>query len=381
MCSMYCVSEERRPRAREIGIQTGIFSPGELNSITDVSGVMVGHCTVFHGEGKLVPGKGPARTGVTSILPHSGNVFREKVPGAACVFNGYGKSVGLQQMNETGTLETPILLTNTLNVGIVADALVEWCIERNDDIGITTSTVNPVVGEVNDGYLNDIQGRHVRKEHVFAAIEGAKPSPVEEGSVGAGTGSSCLGWKGGIGTSSRVLPESLGGYAVGVLVQSNFGGVLTVDGVPVGRRLGRFAYRDHLEDSSSEPIEEDGSVMVVAASDAPLDHRQLRRLAARASLGLARTGFYGSNGSGDFFLAFSTALRIPHEGAGMLNADLVANDAMSALFLAVVEATEEAVLNSMLRATTVVGRDGHVVEAINIAELLDVMREFGRLVR
>ncbi len=378
---MWCVSEESRPRARDIRIQTGIFSPGKLNAITDVSGVMVGHCTVCHGEGKLVPGKGPARTGVTAILPHSGNVFREKVPAAALVFNGYGKSVGLHQMNETGTLETPVILSNTLNVGIVADALVEWCIAKNDDIGITTSTVNPVVGEVNDGYLNDIQGRHVRREHVFAAVEGATSGPVREGSVGAGTGSTCLGWKGGIGTSSRVLPGSLGGYTVGVLVQSNFGGVLTVDGVPVGRELGRYAYRDHLEDSSPERIEDDGSVMVVVASDAPLDHRQLRRLAARASLGLARTGFYGSNGSGDFFLAFSTALRIPHEGEAMLNADVVANDSMSALFLAVVEATEEAVLNSMLKATTVVGRDGHVVEAIDIAELSALMREYKRFGR
>ncbi|MDD3599800.1 MAG: P1 family peptidase, partial [Firmicutes bacterium] len=222
---------------------------------------------------------------------------------------------------------------------------------------------------------------HVRKEHVFAAIEGATSGPVREGSVGAGTGSTCLGWKGGIGTSSRVLPGSLGGYTVGVLVQSNFGGVLTVDGVPVGRELGRYAYRDHLEDSSPERIEDDGSVMVVVASDAPLDHRQLRRLAARASLGLARTGFYGSNGSGDFFLAFSTALRIPHEGEAMLNADVVANDSMSALFLAVVEATEEAVLNSMLKATTVVGRDGHVVEAIDIAELSALMREYRRFGR
>lgn len=378
MFSMCGVSEAGRPRAREIGIHTGIFSPGEFNAITDVDGVMVGHCTVVHGEGELVPGKGPARTGVTAIRPHGGNVFREKAPAAAYVFNGYGKSVGIHQINETGVLETPILLTNTLNVGLVADALIEWSVERNGDIGISTSTVNPVVGEVNDGYLNDIQGRHVRKEHVYDALESAKTGLVEEGAVGAGTGSSCMGWKGGIGTASRVVPNSLGGYTIGVLVQSNFGGVLTVNGAPVGRELGHYTYQEHFDNGSREQLD-DGSVMVVVASDAPLDQRQLRRLAARASLGLARTGFYGSNGSGDFFIAFSTAFRVPHSEPATLSAEVVAGDAISALFFAVVEATEEAVLNSMFKARTVVGRDGHVVEAIDIGKLLGVMRRYNSL--
>ncbi len=364
-----------RPRARDIGIDVGILRPGPWNAITDALGVMVGHVTLVEGEGRLVPGRGPVRTGVTVILPHDGNLFDEKVPAAAYVLNGFGKSIGLHQVNELGNLETPIALTNTLNAPIVADAVIEWSIKHSPEIGIGAGTVNPVVGEVNDGNLNDIQGRHVRKQNVFEAIANAKSGAVEEGSVGAGTGSVCMGWKGGIGTSSRVLPPKRGGYTVGVLVQTNFGGVLTVNGAPVGRELGRYA---RSEDFPYE-MREDGSVMVIVATDAPLDQRQLERLAKRAGLGLARTGFYSSNGSGDFFIAFSTARRIPHDSLLTLKAEEVSNDAMSPLFLAVVEATEEAVINSMLRATTVIGRDGRMVDAIDIDQLLEVMRRYNAL--
>jgi len=364
-----------RPRARDIGIDIGVFRPGRWNAITDALGVVVGHVTLVEGDGGLAPGRGPIRTGVTVILPHSGNLFEEKVPAAAYVLNGFGKSIGLHQVNELGNLETPIALTNTLNAPLAADALIEWSIGHNPQIGIGTGTVNPVVGEVNDGSLNDIQGCHVRKEHVFWAIANATSGAVEEGSVGAGTGSTCMGWKGGIGTSSRVLPPKRGGYTVGVLVQTNFGGVLTVNGAPVGRELGRYA------GSRDFPYEipEDGSVMVVVATDAPLDHKQLERLAKRVGLGLARTGFYSSNGSGDFFIAFSTARRIPHDSPLTLKTEVVSNDAMSPLFLAVVEATEEAVINSMLKATTVTGRDGRTVDAIDIDQLLVVMRKYNAL--
>lgn len=373
-----------RPRARDIGIDIGIFVPGRWNAITDVGDVKVGHVTLIKGEGKLVPGQGPVRTGVTVILPHDGNLFQEKVPAASYVFNGFGKSIGLHQVNELGNLETPIALTNTLCAPLVADALIEWAIRNNPEIGINTGTVNPVVGEVNDGMLNDIQGRHVRKEHVFEAITRAESGPVEEGSVGAGTGSSCMGWKGGIGTSSRVLPYNLGGYTVGVLVQTNFGGILTICGAPVGRELGRYSFKcdsrydaPEIKDSESP----DGSVMVIVACDAPLDHRQLQRLAKRAGLGLARTGFFGSNGSGDFFIAFSTIERILHNGPLTLQTEVVSNDSMSALFLAVVEATEEAVINSILKATTVIGRDERTCDAIDIHQLLQVMKKYNALNR
>ena len=279
-------AEERkseRPRTRDIGIDIGIFLPGEFNAITDVKGVKVGHCTLIEGKGVLKPGEGPVRTGVTAILPHDGNIFKEKLPAAAFVFNGFGKSTGFHQINEVGNLETPILLTNTLNVPIVADALIEWSMEQNPEIGIQTDTVNPVVGEVNDGFLNDIQGRHVKKEHVYSALRNAKSGPVEEGAVGAGTGSSCMGWKGGIGTASRVLPQNRGGYTVGVLVLTNFDGILTVNGAPVGRELGRYSYSEDFPHAFPETQDLNGSVMVVVATDAPLDHRQLKRVAKRVS--------------------------------------------------------------------------------------------------
>lgn len=368
-----------RPRARDVGIVTGVFKPGQYNAITDVKGVKVGHTTLIEGEGKLVPGQGPVRTGVTAIIPHEGNLFQEKVPAAAFVLNAFGKSTGLQQVNELGTLEAPIVLTNTLNVPLVADAVIEWSLKQNPEIGIRTGTVNPVVGEVNDGFLNDIQGRHVRKEDVFQALENAHSGPVEEGAVGAGTGSSCMGWKGGIGTASRVLPAELGGYTVGVLVQTNFDGVLTVGGAPVGRELGRYSFSKYFPYSLPEPQDPGGSVMVVVATDAPLDQRQLERVAKRVGLGLARTGFYSSNGSGDFFIAFSTTQRIPHSSGLTIKSEVVSNDSMSALFLATVEATEEAVLNSLLKATTVVGRDGNTCDAIDIKELLQVLKKYNAL--
>ena len=376
-------AEERkseRPRTRDIGIDIGIFLPGEFNAITDVKGVKVGHCTLIEGKGVLKPGEGPVRTGVTAILPHDGNIFKEKLPAAAFVFNGFGKSTGFHQINEVGNLETPILLTNTLNVPIVADALIEWSMEQNPEIGIQTDTVNPVVGEVNDGFLNDIQGRHVKKEHVYSALRNAKSGPVEEGAVGAGTGSSCMGWKGGIGTASRVLPQNRGGYTVGVLVLTNFDGILTVNGAPVGRELGRYSYSEDFPYAFPETQDLNGSVMVVVATDAPLDHRQLKRVAKRVSLGLARTGFYGSNGSGDFFIAFSTAAIIPHEPDQIaLKNTVMTNEALSPLFLATVEATEEAVINSLLKARTIIGRDGNIKEAIDIQELIRVLNKYNAI--
>jgi len=376
-------AEERkseRPRTRDIGIDIGIFLPGEFNAITDVKGVKVGHCTLIEGKGVLKPGEGPVRTGVTAILPHDGNIFKEKLPAAAFVFNGFGKSTGFHQINEVGNLETPILLTNTLNVPIVADALIEWSMEQNPEIGIQTDTVNPVVGEVNDGFLNDIQGRHVKKEHVYSALRNAKSGPVEEGAVGAGTGSSCMGWKGGIGTASRVLPQNRGGYTVGVLVLTNFDGILTVNGAPVGRELGRYSYSEDFPHAFPETQDLNGSVMVVVATDAPLDHRQLKRVAKRVSLGLARTGFYGSNGSGDFFIAFSTAAIVPNEPDQIaLKNTVMTNEALSPLFLATVEATEEAVINSLLKAKTIIGRDGNIKEAIDIQELIRVLNKYNAI--
>lgn len=368
--------KEERPRARDIGIETGIFKPGPFNAITDVKDVKVGQVTLIEGEGALVPGKGPVRTGVTAILPHGGNLFNEKVPAAAFVLNAFGKSTGLQQVNELGNLEVPIVLTNTLNVPLVADAVIQWSLEKNPEIGIKTGTVNPVVGEVNDGTLNDIQGRHVTKEDVFQAINSAKSGPVEEGTVGAGTGSTCMSFKGGIGTSSRVLPEKLGGYTVGVLVQTNFGGSLMINGAPVGREMGKYDFSQYFPYEIPPTHNLDGSCMVVVATDAPLDQRQLERVTKRVALGLARTGFYSSNGSGDFFIAFSTAQRVPQNTGLTLDTTVVANDSMSSIFQATEEATEEAVINSILKATTVVGRDGNTREAIDIQKLESILHKY-----
>jgi D-aminopeptidase len=358
-------SQEQRPRARELGIAPGIFQPGPYNAITDVAGVRVGQRTVVAGDA--------VRTGVTAVLPHSGNVFLERVPAAIHVGNGFGKLVGSTQVAELGELETPILLTCTLCVWKAADAMVEWMLAMPGMEGVRS--INPLVGETNDGALNDIRSRPIGAEDVRVALESAASGRVEEGSVGAGTGTVAFGWKGGIGTSSRALPATLGGWTVGVLVQSNFGGVLQILGVPVGRELGRHAFQRELGETG------DGSVIIVVATDAPLSDRNLRRLAARGMLGLARTGSSASNGSGDYVVAFSTSERVRRSRAAARHVvEDLANDETSALFQAVVEATEEAIYNSMLRATTVTG-GGRTVEAIpieRVVELLDRFRARGR---
>jgi D-aminopeptidase len=368
--------KEQRPRARDAGVIVGVLSPGSLNAITDVTGVMVGHSTVVRDAN--------VRTGVTAILPHGGNLFREKVPGAVFIGNAFGKLAGSTQVNELGEIETPIMLTSTLNVPRVADATIDYmlALAGNEDV----QSINPLVGETNDGFLNDIRGRYVNRENVLDAIKNARSGPVEEGAVGAGTGTVAFGWKGGIGTSSRKLPQNLGGYTVGVLVQTNFGGILTMNGAPVGRELGKYYLKEQLEKSAAAsqqtPDRADGSIIIVIATDAPIDHRNLNRLAARSMLGLARTGAAGSNGSGDYAIAFSTAteLRVrnlPNERTKP-SAALLSNEAMSPLFLAVIEATEEAIYNSLFRATTTTGR-GHTVEALPIDRTLEILRKYNAL--
>lgn len=365
---------DERTRAREAGIILGTLPPGPSNSIVDVAGVRVGHTTLVRGHGALVRGVGPVRTGVTAILPHGDDLFRWKVPAAAEVFNGFGKTIGLVQVAELGQLETPILLTNTLNVGRVADALVAYMIERNPAIGVTTGTVNPVVCECNDGFLNDIGGRHVGEQDVWAALTQAAGAPVPEGNVGAGTGMTCYGFAGGIGTSSRLLAPAQGGYTLGALVLANFGrrGDLLIGGVPVGRELEKQRKR-------RDERREQGSVIVVLATDAPLDARQLGRLARRVPLGLARTGTHGGHGSGDLAVAFSTANRIPHDSDPLTFNTEVLNEQHSAidtLFAAVVEATEEAVINALCAAHSQDGRDDHLAEALPLAETLAIVRRY-----
>jgi D-aminopeptidase len=361
---------QTRPRAREAGVIVGVLPTGPLNAITDVDGVLVGHTTIIRGDN--------IRTGVTAVLPHSGNLFREKVPGAVFVGNGFGKLAGSTQVNELGEIETPILLTSTLAVPRVADFLIDYmlALPGNEDV----QSINPLVAETNDGYLNDIRGRHISRDDVFSAIKGAKGGAVTEGSVGAGTGTVAFGFKGGIGTASRKLPARLGGFTVGVLVQSNFGGILTINGAPVGRELGRYYLKDELtEPPTSQP---DGSIIIIIATDAPLDARNLNRLAARAMMGLARTGAAGSNGSGDYAVAFSTAADVRIKTVNQNERNLprsvktLANDAVSPLFLAVIEATEEAIYNSLFRATTTSGR-GKTVEALPLDRALEVLRKHG----
>ncbi len=360
---------EVRPRIRDLGVEPGVLPAGPLNAITDVAGVRVGHRTIIRDDS--------VRTGVTAILPHGGDLFTEKTPAAVYVGNGFGKAAGFLQVRELGNLETPIVLTNTLSVGRAIEAVVAWTLaqEGHEDV----RSVNAVVGETNDGYLNDIRGMHVADDDVVAAIETARGGPVPEGSVGAGTGTSAFGWKGGIGTSSRRLPASLGGFSVGVLVQSNFGGVLSLDGVRAGEALDRFSFRGHLEPRPPGPPEGaatgagDGSCMIVVATDAPLSPRNLERLAKRAVLGLARTGSFMSNGSGDFVIAFSTRNLMARDARGPRQIADLPNSEMSPLFLGAVEAVEEAVYNSLTRATTVRGRDGHVREAIPIDRLRQLL--------
>lgn len=374
-------AQDSRPRVRDLGIKIGVLPTGTNNAITDVGGVTVGQTTIIRGEN--------VRTGVTAIVPHGGNLFREKVPGAIFVGNGFGKLAGSTQVNELGEIETPILLTSTLSVPKTADFLIDYmlALPGNEQV----RSINPVVAETNDGGLNDIRGRHVSREDLFNALKIAKSGTVEEGSVGAGTGTVAFGWKGGIGTASRKLPPSLGGYILGVLVQSNFGGVLSIDGVPVGQELGNYylkGAKGSMENQPDDPSaisnspfpiphSADGSIIIVIATDAPVDHRQLKRLASRAMIGLGRTGSSMSNGSGDYAIAFSTADRID-ANQNIRNVKVLGNDAMSPLFQAVIEATEEAILNSLFKATTVTG-NGRTIEALPIDKVKEILKKHGRL--
>lgn len=356
-----------RPRARDIGVAPGVFKPGPHNAITDVAGVRVGQVTIVEGDS--------VRTGVTAILQHDLNPYFERVPAALHVGNGFGKLLGVTQLTELGELETPILLTCTLCVWRAADAMVEWMLARDGMQGV--QSINPVVGETNDGTLNAIRSRPIRPEHVRQALASAASGAVSEGAVGAGAGTVAFGFKGGIGTSSRGLPASLGGYTIGVLVQSNFGGVLQVMGAPVGKELGRYAFRNDVERERG-----DGSIMMVVATDAPLSDRNLKRLAARAIMGLSRTGSSASNGSGDYVLAFSTSplvRRRVSQGGGTASpvrqVEDLGNDAMSALFQGVVEATEEAIYNSLFKATTVTSR-GRTIEALPLDRLREILTKY-----
>lgn len=335
------------PRARDLGLAPGVLPPGPLNAISDVAGVRVGQVTVIEGEG--------TRTGVTAILPHGGNPYRDRVPAGVFAFNGFGKMAGVTQVQELGELETPILLTNTLAVGRAVEALVDWTLALPGNEAVRS--VNAVVGETNDGRLNDIRARGVTAAQMHAALEAATGGPVAEGSVGAGTGTMAFGWKGGIGTSSRVLPAALGGFTVGALVQANYGGALVMDGIPVGKLLGKYYLAEHV----AQNADADGSVVVVLATDAPLSDRNLQRLARRAMGGIARTGAAFSDGSGDYAVAFAThpdVIRTPEKRGGAATYADWPNDRISPLFVAAIEATEEAVLNALTMASTIASRLG-----------------------
>ncbi|MCF7797994.1 MAG: P1 family peptidase [Lentisphaeria bacterium] len=358
--------ESSKKCPRDYGITIGVLPTGAHNAITDVAGVQVGHTTLIS--------RNHIRTGVTAILPHTGNIFQQKVPAAIYIGNGFGKLAGYSQVRELGTLETPIILTNTLSVPVASDALISYTLEQPGNESVRS--VNPVVGETNDGGLNDIRGRHVETKHVLRAIENATTGPVPEGNVGAGTGTICFGFKGGIGTASRILPESLGGYTVGVLVQTNFGGVLEINGVPVGEELGHYSYRDQIMGDA------DGSCMMVVATDAPLSPRNLERLAKRAMLGLAKTGGIASNGSGDYVIAFSTSPEnfVPYNNESpFYHPKFLRNDAVSPLFLATIEATEEAIINSLFAAETMTGHNDRTVEALPVDRVLQIMKEYNRI--
>lgn len=364
--------EETRSRARELGIVIGTYASGRLNAITDVAGVKVGHTTLISGEGPLKPGLGPVRTGVTVVIPRD-DVWHKKVPAGSFVLNGTGEMTGLAWVSEAGFLEYPIALTNTLNVPRVANGLMTWMIGHYPEIGITDDTLTPVVAECDDGRLNDIQGRHVSEADVVAALNGATSGPVKEGTVGAGTGMVSYGFKGGIGSASRKLPDKEGGYTVGVLVNANHGRrpELIVAGVPVGRI---YDASSSAAATAVQPGQSEGSIIIVVATDAPLDSRQLTRLAKRAALGLARTGSTARHGSGDFILAFSTANIIPHYPADpTFSLTHLADAHINPVITATVEATEEAILNALTMATTVVGRDGYKAEAISLARLREIL--------
>lgn len=370
-----------RQRARELGIETGILIPGEWNTITDVAGVKVGHQTIIEGD--------DIRTGVTAVLPHDGNIFRERVPAAVFVGNGFGKALGFTQIRELGEIETPIALTNTLSIHTVANGVTDYVLNQPGNENVRS--VNPVVGETNDGWLNNIRGRNIEMDDVYAAIKNARSGPVEEGNVGAGTGTRTLGFKGGIGTSSRVLPQDKGGYIVGALVQSNFGGILTINGAPVGEELNshymvnEVPYQVAARKSSDRPKRSDGwdedvdgSIMIIVATDAPITSRNLERLAKRAFLGVARVGGFASNGSGDYVIAFSTNkdIRIHQNEESSYAITELKNDAMTPLFLAAVEATEEAILNSLFMAETMTGWNGHTQEALPVDEVMEILKKY-----
>jgi len=363
VAAMAVTAHGQRARARDLGVKPGVFPPGRNNAITDVAGVRVGHATILRGDS--------VRTGVTAILPHEGNVFIDRVPAALHVGNGFGKLLGATQLNELGELETPILLTCTLCVWNGADALVGWMLEQPGMENVRS--INPVVAETNDGTLNAIRSRPVTAADVRSAIASASSGAVAEGSVGAGAGTVAFGWKGGIGTSSRLLPAALGGWTIGVLVQSNFGGILQVMGAPVGRELGQYSFKRE----SQTPAERgDGSIVMIVATDAPLSDRNLRRLAARAIMGLSRTGSFAANGSGDYVIAFSTNPKVRRPfNAQRLTTEEVANEEMSGLFEGAVEATEEAIYNSLFAATTVTG-NGHTIEAIPLDKVRQVLAKY-----
>ena len=363
-------SEQERRRLREIGIVVGQYQPGPLNAITDVAGVKVGQTTLIRGEGPLKPGEGPVRTGVTVVIPRE-DVWHKKVPAGSFILNGTGEMTGLSWVAESGFLEYPIALTNTLNIPRVANGVMSWMIRQYPEIGISDDTLTPVVAECDDGRLNDIQGRHVSEQDVIAALEGASSGPVQEGTVGAGTGMVSYGFKGGIGTASRKLSEKEGGYTIGVLVNANHGRrpELVIAGVPVGK-LYEPPQQPQQQSQALSPGQSEGSIIVVIATDAPLDSRQLTRLAKRAALGLARTGSTARHGSGDFMLAFSTANVIPHYPKDpTYTLTHLADTHLNPLFTATVEATEEAIFNALTMATTVTGRDGHRIEAIDLGRL------------
>ena len=359
---------DSRPRAREAGVVVGVFQPGELNAITDVDGVRVGHTTVIEGD--------DIRTGVTAIIPAPGNLYTHPIPAWIYTGNGYGKMVGETQVREFGEIETPILLTCTLCVWSAANALKQWMYEQP---GMGEHTLNPIVGETNDARVNNMWADPIQKEEVYAALNSASAGPVQEGSVGAGTGTQAFGWKGGIGTSSRVLPAQLGGYTVGVLVQTNYGGALSINGAPVGRELGSYAYRDFLE-PVADTDKEDGSIMMVVATDAPLTARNLDRVARRAIMGLARTGSFASNGSGDYVIAFSTNpnVRKPRVSEVPVPLEVLVNESMTPLFAATAEATEEAIYNAIFKATTISSSRGEL-RAIPLEDLMRVLGKYQSL--
>lgn len=354
-------AQSKRPR--DHGVTIGALATGKTNSITDVDGVKVGHTTLIVGDS--------IRTGVTAIIPHPGNIFKEKIPAAIFIGNGFGKLAGYSQVKELGNIETPIVLTNTLSVPVASDALITYTLSLpgNEEV----RSVNSIVGETNDGYLNDIRGRHVKQQHVLDAIRNAKTGPVEEGNVGAGTGTICFGFKGGIGTSSRVLPQQSGGYTIGVLVQTNFGGILEIAGVPIAKELKIGPYKDATAKS-------DGSCMIVVITDAPVDARNLERLAKRAFMGLAKTGGIASNGSGDYVIALSVAKEnLVTDSGSIYKSAVLTNDAMSPLFAGAIEATEEAIINSLFAAETMTAKGNKKIEQLPIQKVLEIMKKYNRV--